>query len=65
MLLAASMILPGFIALIRSADILVSGAAPVAKNTGMWPVRTDLERTVVTLFVSSYALYYYSLQSAL
>lgn len=65
MLLAASMILAGFIALIRSADILVWGAAPAAKNTGMWPVHAYLERTLVTLFVSSCALYYYSLQSAL
>ena len=65
MLLAASMILAGFIALIRSADILVWGAAPAAKNAGMWPVHVYLERTLVTLFVSSCALYYYSLQSAL
>jgi cation:H+ antiporter len=98
MLLAAAMILLGFIALKWSADIFMSGAASMENNAGMSPVITGLTpvavgtglpelaasvtramrghtesapghaclgRTLVTLFVSSHALYYYSLQSAL
>jgi Ca2+/Na+ antiporter len=80
MLFAASMILFGFIALIWSADTFVSGAASIAKNMGMSPIiigltivavgtsapgHAYLGRTLGTLLVSSYALYYHSLQSAL
>jgi len=79
MLLAAAMILLGSIALIWSPDIFASSAASVATNMGFLavaifisrtrskpaPGRTCLGHTPGTLLVSSSALYYYSLQSAL
>jgi len=79
MLLAAAMILVGFIALIWSANIFASTAASIEKDTGILaiaifvsrmrskpaPGRTIPGHTPATLLVSSYALYYYSLRSAL
>lgn len=51
MLLAASMILLGFIALVWSADMFVSGAASIAKNMGMSPIIIGL--TIVAVGTSA------------
>lgn len=79
MLLAAAMILVGFIALIWSANIFASTAASIEKDTGILAIAISISRmrskpapgrtipgdTPGTLLVSSYALYYYSLRSTL
>jgi cation:H+ antiporter len=51
MLLAASMILVGFIVLIWSADLFVAGAASIAKNMGMSPIIIGL--TIVSVGTSA------------
>jgi cation:H+ antiporter len=51
MLLATAMILVGFIVLIWSADLFVSGAASIAKNMGMSPIIVGL--TIVSLGTSA------------
>jgi cation:H+ antiporter len=51
MLLAASMILVGFIVLVWSADLFVDGAASIAKNMGMSPIIIGL--TIVSAGTSA------------
>ncbi|MDE0951386.1 MAG: calcium/sodium antiporter [Halioglobus sp.] len=51
MLLAAAMILFGFVVLIWSADLFVAGAASIAKNLGMSPIIIGL--TIVSIGTSA------------